>query len=37
LEVAAPLSKNNATNTPKDFSEALAPQVQIGIYGGIRF
>jgi hypothetical protein len=37
LEVAAPLSKTSATNTPKDFSEALAPQVQIGIYGGIRF
>jgi len=37
LEVAAPLSKNSMTNTPKDFAEALAPQVQIGIYGGIRF
>jgi len=37
LEVAAPLSKKDATGTPKDLSEALAPQVQIGIYGGIRF
>lgn len=37
LEVAAPLSKKDATATPKDFAEALAPQVQIGIYGGIRF
>jgi hypothetical protein len=37
LEVAAPLSKNSSTSTGKDFTEALAPQVQIGIYGGIRF
>ena len=37
LEVAAPLSKKASTATPKDFAEALAPQVQIGIYGGIRF
>ena len=37
LEVAAPLSKKDNTTTPKDFAEALAPQVQIGIYGGIRF
>jgi hypothetical protein len=37
LEVAAPLSKGNTTNTPKDFADALAPQAQIGIYGGIRF
>ncbi len=37
LEVAAPLSKKDTTTTPKDFAEALSPQVQIGIYGGIRF
>ncbi|GLH72907.1 hypothetical protein GETHLI_14090 [Geothrix limicola] len=37
FEVAAPLSKKDTTTTPKDFAEALAPQVQIGIYGGIRF
>ena len=37
LEVAAPLSKGNTTSTPKDFADALAPQAQIGIYGGIRF
>ncbi len=37
LEVAAPLSKKDATSTPKDLTDALAPQVQIGIYGGIRF
>jgi hypothetical protein len=37
LEVAAPLSKKDATTSVKDLSEALAPQVQIGVYGGIRF
>ena len=37
FEVAAPLSKKDATSTPGDLTEALAPQVQIGIYGGIRF
>lgn len=37
FEVAAPLSKKDTTATPKDLTEALAPQVQIGIYGGIRF
>jgi hypothetical protein len=37
LEVAAPLSKKDSTSSPKDFAEALSPQVQIGIYGGIRF
>jgi hypothetical protein len=37
FEVAAPLSKNSATSAQKDLTEALAPQVQIGIYGGIRF
>jgi hypothetical protein len=37
VEVAAPLSKKDATSTPKDFSDAMAPQLQIGVYGGIRF
>jgi hypothetical protein len=37
LEVAAPVTKNSSTATAKDLTEALAPQVQIGIYGGIRF
>jgi hypothetical protein len=37
LEVAAPVSKNSSTSTAKDLAEALAPQLQIGIYGGIRF
>jgi hypothetical protein len=35
--VAAPLSKKDTTTTYKDLSEAMAPQVQVGIYGGIRF
>jgi hypothetical protein len=37
LEVAAPLSKKDGGSNSKDLAEALAPQVQIGIYGGIRF
>lgn len=37
LEVAAPLSKKDNGSSISDVSEALAPQVQVGIYGGIRF
>ncbi len=37
IEVAAPLTKKDTSSTAKDFAEALAPQVQIGVYGGIRF
>ena len=37
LEVAAPLTKKDSSSVPKDFAEALAPQLQIGVYGGIRF
>ena len=37
FEVAAPLSKKDSTSGTKDLTDALAPQVQIGIYGGIRF
>ncbi len=37
VELAAPLSKKDSASAPKDLSEALAPQVQIGVYGGIRF
>lgn len=37
FEVAAPLSKKDTTSSSKDLTDALAPQVQIGIYGGIRF
>ncbi len=37
FEVAAPLSKKDSTASAKDLTDALAPQVQIGIYGGNRF
>lgn len=37
LEVAAPLSKKDNGGSFADVSEALAPQIQVGIYGGIRF
>ena len=37
LELAAPLSRRDTTSTPKDFAEAMAPQMQVGLYGGIRF
>jgi len=37
FEVAAPLSKKDASASYSELSEALAPQVQIGVYGGIRF
>lgn len=37
LEVAAPLSKKDNGGNLSDLTEALAPQVQVGIYGGIRF
>ena len=37
LEVAAPLSKKDNGATYSDLSEAMAPQIQVGIYGGIRF
>jgi len=37
VEVAAPLSKKDSSTTAKDLAEAMAPQLQIGVYGGIRF
>jgi hypothetical protein len=37
FEVAAPLSKKDTTTSVKDLTDAMAPQVQVGIYGGIRF
>ena len=37
LEVAAPLSTKDGRGNINDLSEAMAPQVQVGIYGGIRF
>jgi len=37
FEVAAPLSKKDSSTSVKDLTDTLAPQVQVGIYGGIRF
>jgi len=37
LEVAAPLSKKDNGGNIGDVTEAMAPQLQVGIYGGIRF
>ncbi|GLH71214.1 hypothetical protein GETHPA_27470 [Geothrix rubra] len=37
LEVAAPLSRKDNSGGYSELSEALAPQFQVGIYGGIRF
>ena len=37
LEVAIPLSKEDRTSTPDSIRKALAPQLQAGLYAGIRF
>ncbi|MBL0312836.1 MAG: hypothetical protein IPP78_08995 [Holophagaceae bacterium] len=37
LEVAVPLSKEDRTSTPDSIRKALAPQLQVGLYAGIRF
>ena len=37
LEVAVPLSKDDSSNTPDDFRKAMAPTLQVALYGGIRF
>lgn len=37
LEVAFPSTKNDKTTTPDDLRQALAPQTQVALYGGIRF
>ncbi|HJW72484.1 MAG TPA: hypothetical protein VJ486_06465 [Geothrix sp.] len=38
LEVAAPLSsKSNDVASPEDGLKSMAPKMQIGVYGGIRF
>jgi hypothetical protein len=37
LEVAFPSSKDDKTGTPDELRQALAPQTQVGLYGGIRF
>jgi hypothetical protein len=37
LEVAVPLTKDDNTATADDFRKAMAPSLQVGLYGGIRF
>jgi len=37
VEVAFPSTKTDKTSTPDDLRQALAPQAQIAVYGGIRF
>lgn len=39
LEVAAPMSKKdgNGATTTEDIMKSIAPKMQVGIYGGIRF
>ena len=37
LEVAVPLNKEDRTSTPDSIRKALAPQLQVGLYAGIRF
>ena len=37
LEVAVPLTNSDNTNSPDDFRKAMAPSLQVALYGGIRF
>ena len=37
LEVAVPLTNSDATSSPDDFRKAMAPSLQVALYGGIRF
>jgi hypothetical protein len=37
LEVAFPSSRTEKTGTPEELRQALAPQAQVALYGGIRF
>ena len=37
LEVAFPSTKTDKTGSPDDLRQALAPQTQVALYGGIRF
>ena len=37
LELAMPTTKTDKTGTPDDLRQALAPQFQVALYGGIRF
>jgi len=37
LEVAVPLTNSDTTSTTDDFRKAMAPSLQVALYGGIRF
>jgi len=37
LEVAVPLSSSDTATTTDDFRKAMAPSLQVALYGGIRF
>ena len=37
LEVAVPLTNSDTTNTADDLRKAMAPSLQVALYGGIRF
>jgi hypothetical protein len=37
LEVAVPLSNSDNANSSDDFRKAMAPSLQVALYGGIRF
>jgi hypothetical protein len=37
LEVAVPLTKDDSTGSSDDFRKAMAPTLQVALYGGIRF
>jgi hypothetical protein len=37
LEVAVPLTSSESSSSPDDFRKAMAPTLQVALYGGIRF
>jgi len=37
LELAVPLTQSDSANSPDDFRKAMAPSLQVALYGGIRF
>jgi len=37
LEVAVPLTKEDSSSSTDDFRKAMAPSLQVALYGGIRF
>jgi hypothetical protein len=37
LEVAVPLTSSDSNSSPEDFRKAMAPSLQVALYGGIRF